>query len=254
MTFANLVRVHSRIARRQKALWYTSIPLTLFAVLVSFGGGRAPHTGGVEDIVYTAQIVAIFVGVAYAAAFTDLLAAPARLGVGELESSAPATPMTLRAARVTGPFAVVVVPPLVALLAMGAVQAAHGGGGSLPAALAVAASLVAPAVLCAMAISALAGSLLPQAFARVAAVLVWFYLVFSTPTIPVPAPEGTVFGVTGDAVATGYFDSRPLYPLTGPLSSAPGPVAASASLLWQLALAIALLAVASRLSDRLRDR
>lgn len=137
---------------------------------------------------------------------------------------------------------------------MGAVQAAHGGWGSLPAALAVAASLVAPAVLCAMAISALAGSLLPQAFARVAAVLVWFYLVFSTPTIPVPAPEGTVFGVTGDAVATGYFDSRPLYPLTGPLSSAPGPVAASASLLWQLALAIALLAVASRLSDRLRDR
>ena len=241
MTFANLVRVHSRIARRQKALWYTSIPLTLFAVLVSFGGGRAPHTGGVEDIVYTAQIVAIFVGVAYAAAFTDLLAAPARLGVGELESSVPATPMTLRAARVTGPFAVVVVP-------------AHGRWGSLPAALAVAASLVAPAVLCAMAISALAGSLLPQAFARVAAVLVWFYLVFSTPTIPVPAPEGTVFGVTGDAVATGYFDSRPVYPLTGPLSSAPGPVAASASLLWQLALAIALLAVASRLSDRLRDR
>mgnify|MGYP000878182358 CR=1 FL=1 len=83
MTFANLVRVHSRIARRQKALWYTSIPLTLFAVLVSFGGGRAPHTGGVEDIVYTAQIVAIFVGVAYAAAFTDLLAAQ-----GEPESQA----------------------------------------------------------------------------------------------------------------------------------------------------------------------
>jgi len=61
-------------------------------------------------------------------------------------------------------------------------------------------------------------------------------------------------GGAREMVATGYFDSRPVYPLTGPLSSAPGPVAASASLLWQLALAIALLAVASRLSDRLRDR
>ena len=109
-------------------------------------------------------------------------------------------------------------------------------------------------MLCSIAISAFMGSFLPQAFARIVAVLAWFYLVFSTPAIPVPAPEGTIFGVTGDAVAQGYFDSRPLYALTGPLSSSPGPVTATVSLLWQFTLIVVLLAIGSRLSERFRDR
>ena len=253
MTFVDLLRVHARIAWRQKTLWYTSIPLTLFAVLLSFGG-KAPNTGDVRDLVYKAQVMVIFVGIAYAAAFTSLLSAPARLGIGELESSAPVGFMKLRKARVLGPFAVVIVPPLAFLLVMGTIQTVQGKWDGLPLALAVTASTIAPAMLCSIAISAFMGSFLPQAFARIVAVLAWFYLVFSTPAIPVPAPEGTIFGVTGDAVAQGYFDSRPLYALTGPLSSSPGPVTATVSLLWQFTLIVVLLAIGSRLSERFRDR
>lgn len=253
MTFVDLIRVHARIAWRQKALWHTSMPLTLLAVMLSFGG-KAPNTGDVRDLVYKAQVLVIFVGVAYAAAFTGLLTAPARLGIGELESSAPVGFMKLRMARVLGPFTVVVVPPLAFLLIMGAIQTVQGRRDGLPMALAVTASMIAPATLCSIAISAFTGSFLPQAFARIAAVLVWFYLVFSTPVIPVPAPEGTIFGITGDAVAEGYFGSRPLYALTGPLSSSPGPATATVSLLWQLTLIIVLLAIGSRLSERFRDR
>ena len=253
MTLVNLIRVHARIAWRQKALWYTSIPLTLLAIIVSFGG-NAPNTGDVKDLVYKAQVTVMFLGIAYAAAFTNLLTAPARLGIGELELSAPVGSMKLRMARVVGPFTVVIVPPLTFLLVMGTIQTVQGKWDGLPMALVVTASVIAPAMLCSIAISAFTGSFLPQAFARIVAVLVWFYLVFSTPMIPVPAPAGTIFGITGDVVAEGYFGSRPLYALTGPLSSSPGPATATVSLLWQLTLIIVLLAIGSRLSERFRDR
>ena len=192
--FGELVRVHARTARRQRSLWYATVPLTLLAVLLSVDAPAAPGTGGIDDLVFVARVMGTLIGIAYAAAFTGLLVAPARLGVDELELSTPVGTTTLGAARVLGTFAVVMVPPLVVLVGVGLVQTVGGSWTGLPAALLVAVAMEVPTVLCALAVSALAGSVLPQALARVVAVLTWLYLTMTTPTIPVPGVTGTVLG------------------------------------------------------------
>ncbi len=169
--FGELVRVHARTARRQRSLWYATVPLTLLAVLLSVDAPAAPGTGGIDDLVFVARVMGTLIGIAYAAAFTGLLVAPARLGVDELELSTPVGTTTLGAARVLGTFAVVMVPPLVVLVGVGLVQTVGGSWTGLPAALLVAVAMEVPTVLCALAVSALAGSVLPQALARVVAVL-----------------------------------------------------------------------------------
>lgn len=248
--FGELVRVHARTARRQRSLWYATVPLTLLAVLLSVDAPAAPGTGGIDDLVFVARVMGTLIGIAYAAAFTGLLVAPARLGVDELELSTSVGTTTLGAARVLGTFAVVMVPPLVVLVGVGLVQTVGGSWTGLPAALLVAVAMEVPTVLCALAVSALAGSVLPQALARVVAVLTWLYLTMTTPTIPVPGVTGTVLGVVGEGFAS--LVSPRFFWVNGPLATAPGPVVAAVSLLWQLALVLTCLVVGSRLAGRSR--
>ena len=243
--FGELVRVHARTARRQRSLWYATVPLTLLAVLLSVDAPAAPGTGGIDDLVFVARVMGTLIGIAYAAAFTGLLVAPARLGVDELELSTPVGTTTLGAARVLGTFAVVMVPPLVVLVGVGLVQTVGGSWTGLPAALLVAVAMEVPTVLCALAVS-----VLPQALARVVAVLTWLYLTMTTPTIPVPGVTGTVLGVVGEGFAS--LVSPRFFWVNGPLATAPGPVVAAVSLLWQLALVLTCLVVGSRLAGRSR--
>ena len=135
-------------------------------------------------------------------------------------------------------------------MGVGLVQTVGGSWTGLPAALLVAVAMEVPTVLCALAVSALAGSVLPQALARVVAVLTWLYLTMTTPTIPVPGVTGTVLGVVGEGFAS--LVSPRFFWVNGPLATAPGPVVAAVSLLWQLALVLTCLVVGSRLAGRSR--
>ncbi|MCT1658299.1 hypothetical protein [Brevibacterium luteolum] len=252
MNVLALPLAHSKIARRQKALWFAVLPLTAFAVLLSAISPAAPHTGGSEDLAFTAKIIAIFTGIAYAAAFSDFFTASARLGMHELEASTPVHATILRAARVAGAFTVIFAPSFVVLLAMGIRQAVAGHALSPIIAIAVSLTIVAPASLIAMTISGLAGAVLPRAIGRIAAVMIWFWLVFSSPMLPVPTLNGSFLGVIGDTVGAGYFGSDPIYAPSGALGLAATPLTATVSLLWQVALIVILLAVGSWITDRSR--
>lgn len=254
MTVLALARTHSRVARRQKALWFTTIPLTVFAALLAVISPARPGTGGIEDLTFSGQMIAMFTGIAYAAAFTDFFTAPSRLGVNELEASTPVAPLTLRTARILGTFGIVITPSLVVLVLLGIVQTLGGSFWSLPGALAVTATIIAPAALIAMSLSALAGVILPRALGRIAGVLVWFFLIFSSSLLPLPTPNGTVFTVVGDAIASGYFGTRPIYSPAGPLAFDGTVWTATVSLIAQFIIIVLLLAAGSALAERTRKR
>lgn len=243
---------HARIARRQKVLWIAAIPLIAFALLLAITSPAAPRTGGTADLAFAGQMIVLFAGIAYAAAFSDFFTARGRVGIHEVEASTPTPSLALRAARVLGTFAVIVVPSLVCTLAWGGWQSIHGQPFAMPAALAVTVTIIAPGGLIAMSLSALLGVLLPRGFARVAAVLVWLWLVFSTPLIPLPTLNGTVLNIVGDYVTAGLFDGHPIYDPSGLLGPTPTPWLAVVSLLWQLALILALLTAGSLLADARR--
>ena len=97
MTVLALARTHSKVARRQKALWFTAIPLTAFATLLAVISPARPGTGGIEDLAFSAQLIVMFTGVAYAAAFADFFTAPSRLSINELEASTPVAALALLA-------------------------------------------------------------------------------------------------------------------------------------------------------------
>lgn len=253
MNFLALARTHARVARRQKGLWFTAIPLTAFAALLAVISPARPGTGGIEDLAFSGQIIAMFTGIAYAAAFTDFFTARARLGMDECEAATPAPPLGLRAARILGTFSVIVFPSVAVLLVMGVVQTLSGQPWSLPGALAVAATIVAPAALLAMSLSALAGALLPRVLGLLAGLLAWFFLIFTSPLLPIPTVNGTLFNVVGDAVASGYFGSNTIYPAAGVLGVDGSAGGATGSLAAQLVAIVVLLALGSALAERARN-
>lgn len=249
-----LARTHTKIAGRQKALWFTVIPLAGLATLLALTSAARPGTGDVEDLAFAAKMIAIFSGIAYAAAFAGFFTTASSLGMQELEASSPVSPLALRSARVIGAFTVVITPAAIVLLAMGVAQTLNGYPWSIPAALAVLVTIVAPAALIAMSISGVAGALLPRAFGRIVAALLWFYLVFSTPLIPLPTINGTPFNVIGDTIGAGYFHTSPLYLPSGPLGTEGTLLTATLSLAWQLVLVLILLALGTWLAGRAQKR
>ncbi|MDO4255343.1 MAG: hypothetical protein Q4C81_09435 [Kocuria sp.] len=254
MTVLTLARTHSKVARRQKALWLAAIPLTAFATLLAVTSPAHPGTGGVEDLTFSAQLIVMFTGIAYAAAFADFFTALSRLGIDELEASTPVATLALGTARIFGTFGVVVTPAMTTLLVMGFVQTVNGHAWSLPIATAVTATIIVPGTLIAMSLSALLGTILPRALGRIAGVLVWLSLTFSSPLLPLPTPNGTVFTVIGDAVASGYFDTAPIYSPLGPFAFDGTAWAATFSLITQLVIIITLLFSGAALAERSAKR
>ena len=100
MRFLSLSVIHARMAARQRAIWVASLLLALLSMGVAVNTGLPFETGDVADLVFLAQMLAMLPPVAYAAAFTDLAAEPERLGISEVEASAPVRPMELTVARV----------------------------------------------------------------------------------------------------------------------------------------------------------
>ena len=126
MRFLSLAVIHARMAARQRAIWVASLLLALLSMGVAVNTGLPFETGDVADLVFLAQMLAMLPPVAYAAAFTDLAAEPERLGISEVEASAPVRPMELTVARVAGALAVMTSPSAALLLFCAAGQMLHG--------------------------------------------------------------------------------------------------------------------------------
>ena len=114
-------------------------------------------------------------------------------------------------------------------------------------------AITGPAVLTAMSLSSLLGAILPMIVARIAGVLAWFALVFSSPMLPAPTINGTILNVIGDAVGAGWFGLGPVYPATGGILAVTGtPANAAISLIAQLVIAVLLMALGGWCSARPR--
>lgn len=250
--FVRLALTHVRVAARRRSLWMAIIPVTL---LVSLSSLAAPleHPGSVDGMVYQGQMFAMLGVLVYAASFTDLFTAAHRRGLGEVEVACPGGGIALAAARLVGSFAVAITPPTVALLITGVVQVAQGNAAAPLQALAIAATIVAPATLLSMALSGLAGALLPRSVARVVALAVWCLVVFTTPTMSVPTFNGSVLTLMGDAVATGLFGTEPGTRPVGPLAFDGSVASAIVSLVWE-GLLIAALVTLGTCAARWRSR
>lgn len=250
MRFARLAFVHARIAGRQRALWIAASLLALLSLLVTTNEGMPFETSDPSALAFFAQMLALLPPVVYAASCTDLAAAPTRLGIGEVEDAAPVPATVLVAARTAGLFAVATLPSLALLLLCGIGQLVHGNPAGPLQAVALFASVTAPAALLALAVSALAGALLPKVLARLAAVVGLFALLvpLSFAVEPVAA-GGMKVHIAADPVCQAFFGCPPL--LDAASAAAPAtPLSALALLVLKLVLVAALLAAASALARR----
>lgn len=254
MTLAKIARTHARVTRRRGSLWFAIIPLTALGALLAFVSPAAPRTGDAEDLAFTAQMIALFSGVACAAAFTDFFTSRARRSMDEIEASTPRSVIAVNGGRVIGMLTIILVPSSVVLLGLGTAQVLSSYPAGPVVAVATVLTITVPSLLVATCLSAFLGTLLPQGVARVTAVLAWLWAVFSTPLIPIPTLNGTVLNLVGDTTAAGFFGATPIYAASGPLGMETSSLAAVISLAWQFALVSVLLLAASALAHRRRQR
>lgn len=253
MSFLRLARVHARMARRQSALWAVSILLTLIAVGIALIAmpDLAKPTGSQVELAFLGQTLGLVPAIAYAAAFTDLASAPARLGIMEIEDSTPVSPVKLLAARVTGMLWVMIWPSAAALAVCGFMQSPNGFSSVLTA-LAVFAATAVPLAFLAAALSAFVGSLLPQALARITAAAAWCVVVCFTTFAPMPVGASrSKMGVVTDAICQGFFGCQPVIDLDVMGGSAAYTAFDAALLLvLRIALTLALVAAAALISRK----
>lgn len=251
MRFLSLARAHARMAARQRALWVVSLALALLSLGVTVNEGLPFETGDAADLVFLAQVLALLPPAVYAAAFTDLAAEPERLGVSEVEASAPVRPVVLSAARVAGALSVMALPSAAVLLVCAGGQMLHGNAWALPQAIVLLAGVVLPAAALAAALSALAGALLPRTLARIAAVVAWFaaLFAFSFRGVPVDGGGGFQVHIVADPICQAFFGSSPFLDYQAPALAAT-PVEAVALLALKLAVAVALLALSGAIARR----
>ena len=251
MNFFRIARVHARNARRQSALWIVSILLTLlaFGIACIAAPDLASSRGTQVDLAFLGQMLGLVPAIAYAAAFTDLASAPAKLGIMEVEDSTPILPAKLLAARAAGMLSVALWPSAAVLLVCGFLQAA-GGFQSVLIALAVFAAIVVPCAFLATALSALIGSLLPRALARITAVTIWCAVVCFTTFAPMPVGNRSKMGVVTDAICQGFFGCQPVIDLDVAKGIVYTPFDAILLLVLRMVLALAFIAAAAFISRR----
>ena len=253
MRFLALARTHFRLAARQRALWIVSLGLALLSITITVNPGLSFETDNPAALALTAQMLALMPPVAYAAAFTDLASESERLGISEIEASAPVPPFELAAARVAGALAAMALPSVGVLLFCAGGQMLHGNVWALLQAVVLLAGVVLPAALVAAALSAFAGSLLPRALARIAAIVAWFGVLFLSVFVPTPTAGGGLrVHIAADSVAQVLFGSTPLLdsPESAATVAAATPLEAIALLALKLAAAVALLAAAGAIARK----
>ena len=249
MRFLALARTHFRLAARQRALWIVSLGLALLSITITVNPGLSFETDNPAALALTAQMLALMPPIAYAAAFTDLASESERLGISEIEASAPVPPFELVAARVAGALAAMALPSVGVLLFCAGGQMLHGNVWALLQAAVLLAGVVLPAAL--VALSAFAGSLLPRALARIAAIVAWFGVLFLGMFVPTPTAGGGLrVHIAADPVAQVLFGSTPLLDSPESAVTAATPLEAIALLGLKLAAAVALLAAAGAIARK----
>ena len=219
MRFLSLAGTHFRLAARQRALWIVSFALALLSITITVNPGLSFETGNPTALALTAQMLALLPPIAYAAAFTDLAAEAERLGISEIEASAPVLSFELVAARVAGSLAAMALPSAGVLLFCAGGQMLHGNAWAMPQAAFLLIGIVLPSALIAASLSAFAGSFLPRAFARIAAIVAWIGVLFLTVFVPTPTAGGGLrVHIAANPVAQAFFGSTPL--LDSPESAA----------------------------------
>lgn len=253
MRFLRLARAHFRMAARQRALWVVSLALALLSITITVNPGLSFETDNPAALALTAQMLALLPPIAYAAAFTDLAAEVERLGISEIEASAPVPSFELVAARVAGSLAAMALPSAGVLLFCAGGQMLHGNAWALPQAAFLLIGIVLPAAFIAASLSAFADSLLPRAFARIAAIVAWIGVLFLTVFVPTPTAEGGLrVHIAANPVAQAFFGSTPLLdsPESAATVAAATPLEAVALLAFKLAVAVALLALSGAIARR----
>ena len=251
MSILSLVRITLLMFYRRKALWIASIPLAFFALFLAYASPMSPGLNSIEGLVFTGQVLAIFTSVAYAASFSNLMTAGRRTGMNELESTSPLPMAVISSAHVLGAWVICISSSLLFLVLIAVYQTFHGSAKAILVALAVALVILSPSILIAMGVSALLGALIPTVLARILAVLVWAWLAFYTPLLPLPTLNGGPLSVIGDPIAQGWFHANPMYiPANGPFAVQSGVI----SLLWQVCIIFFLFAGANIASSRIKAR
>ena len=251
MRILSLVRITLLMFYRRKALWIASIPLAIFALFLAYASPMSPGLDTIQGLVFTGQVLAIFTALAYAASFSNLMTAGRRTGMDELESTSPLPMAVIRSAHVLGAWVICISSSLLFLMLIAVYQTFHGNGKAILVALAVALVILSPSMLIAMGISALLGALLPTILARILAVLIWAWLAFYAPLLPLPTLNGGPLSVIGDPIAQGWFHTNPMYvPANGPFTVQSGVI----SLLWQACIIFLLFTGANIASNHIKAR
>ena len=127
----------------------------------------------------------------------------------------------------------------------------HGNVWALLQAAVLLAGVVLPAALVAAALSAFAGSLLPRALARIAAIVAWFGVLFLGVFVPTPTAGGGLrVHIAAYPVAQVVFGITPLLDSPESAVTAATPLEAIALLALKLAAAVALLAAAGAIARK----
>ena len=110
-----------------------------------------------------------------------------------------------------------------------------------------------PSALIAASLSAFAGSFLPRAFARIAAIVAWIGVLFLTVFVPTPTAGGGLrVHIAANPVAQAFFGSTPLLdsPESAATVAAATPLESVVLLALELAIAVALIAAAGAIARR----
>lgn len=253
MRFLSLAGTHFRLAARQRALWIVSFALALLSITITVNPGLSFETDNPTALALTAQMLALLPPIAYAAAFTDLAAEAERLGISEIEASAPVLSFELVAARVAGSLAAMALPSAGVLLFCAGGQMLHGNAWAMPQTAFLLIGIVLPSALIAASLSAFAGSFLPRAFARIAAIVAWIGVLFLTVFVPTPTAGGGLrVHIAANPVAQAFFGSTPLLdsPESAATVAAATPLESVVLLALELAIAVALIAAAGAIARR----
>ena len=229
-----------------------SIALALLSITITVNPGLSFETDNPTALALTAQMLALLPPIAYAAAFTDLAAEAERLGISEIEASAPVLSFELVAARVAGSLAAMALPSAGVLLFCAGGQMLHGNAWAMPQAAFLLIGIVLPSALIAS-LSAFAGSFLPRAFARITAIVAWIGVLFLTVFVPTPTAGGGLrVHIAANPVAQAFFGSTPLLdsPESAATVAAATPLESVVLLALELAIAVALIAAAGTIARR----
>lgn len=208
-TLAGLIGVETRVILRRRSLWIALIPAYLVVTLLAVTSPGLNTGDGAGRVADWATMFNMLLGLVFSATFVGALGVRGDDGLSQLQRSTPTAMWKQLLARVAGTLTVTL-PVLAILLALGIYLGVTDGAWiSVPAAVAVYLLLTLPAVILILGIAALLEALLPTAFARVGAVILWAWAaLFDTPTIPGPSLAGTVFSPTGESAAAALFASE----------------------------------------------